>query len=202
MSKFITIEGTDCAGKTSIIIPYLQKKLGTQDYLFVADMKTGKISQGIRNIFMDPDAVTEKADWRTIAFLSAAARSDLVTQEIIPALNCGKNVICDRYVDTAFVYNLKSDMTPVHTILNLSTHLVYPDVTIFAHCSYEEMLKRKGARQDNDQWDISSEEEYINKIERYHDQLNSRKSVVIEIDTSGTIEDTYLKLDEILDQLM
>lgn len=199
MSKFITVEGLDLAGKTSVIIPYLESKL--ENTKFVADLKTGKISQKIREIFMSPECITENTDWRTIAFLSAAARSDLVVQEIIPALRSGKNVVCDRYVDTSFVYNMKSDTTPIDTILNLSTHLEYPNVIIFAYCSYDEMAKRKQGRDDNDHWDISSEEAYNEKLERYREQLNRRNSKVFEIDTSGTIENTYELLDLIIAQI-
>jgi dTMP kinase len=196
VSKFITVEGLDAAGKSSVIIPYLQSKLDAEKTLFVADMKTGKISSKIREIFMDPECVTENTDWRTIALLASCARSDMVYQNIIPALNSGRNVVCDRYVDTSFVYNLKSDTTPVDTILNLSTHLVYPHIIIFAYCSYEELVKRKSTRDDNDQWDLADAEAYNSKLERYREQLNSRNAKVIELNTSCSIEEVYKMIDE------
>lgn len=200
MAKLISLEGTDLAGKTSIIIPYLHSKLGEEKYHYVADMKTGLISQKIREIFMSPDCVTENTDWRTIAYLVSAARSDMVYQHIIPALKANKSVICDRYVDTSFVYNKDSHKQPVDTILNLSTHLVYPHTIIFAYCSYDEMVTRKSLRDgdENDQWDIVGEDEYNSKIERYREQFKTRSCNVIEIDTSGTLEETYAKLDLII----
>lgn len=200
MSKFVTVEGLDLAGKTSVIIPYLMDKLDKNNNKFVADLKSTGIASKVRDIFMDSSLITPETDWRTIAFLSSAARSDMVNREIIPALKEGKNVISDRYVDTAFVYNLKSDTTPIDTILNLSTHLIYPHLIIFAYCSYEEMKSRKEKRDGslNDHWDISSEEEYNSKLERYREQLYSRSGKVIEIDTSGSIESVYEKLDSII----
>ena len=200
MSKFIVVEGLDLAGKSSVIIPYLLEKLENTKH--VADMKTGKISEKIREIFMDPECVNENTDWRTIAFLASTARSDMVKQEIIPALRNKQTVICDRYVDTSFVYNKKSDTTPIDTILNLSTHLEYPNVIIFAYCSYQEMINRKKLRDDNDQWDISSEEAYNEKLNRYRDQLNKRNCKVFEINTSGSIEETYEKLDSIIKEII
>lgn len=196
MSKFITVEGTDLAGKSSVIIPYLQSKLDNEKTLFVADMKTGKIAKKVREIFMDPECITENTDWRTIAFLASVARSDMVYQDIIPALKAGKNVICDRYVDTSFVYNLKSDTAPIDTILNLSTHLVYPNIIIFAYCSYEELVKRKSTRTDNDQWDLADADEYNSKLERYRERLNSNNAKVIELNTSCSIEEVYKMIDE------
>lgn len=203
MAKLIAVEGIDSSGKSSVIIPYLRSKLGEENFHYVADMKTGMISQKIREIFMSPDCVNEQTDWRTIALLASAARSDMVKQHIEPALKANKNVICDRYVDTSFVYNLDSHKQPVDTILNLSTHLVYPHIIIFAYCSYDEMVNRIGERDasQNDQWDIVSEDAYNDKLKRYREQFKSRNAKVIEIDTSGTLDETYDKLDKILFEL-
>lgn len=197
MSKFITIEGTDCSGKSSVVFPYLQEKL--QNTVFVKDLKDGEIGSKIREIFMDPTSVNETTNWRTIAFLSAAARSDLVTTKVIPALSAGQHVVSDRYVDTAFVYNLESDKAPIDTILNLSTHLVYPHIVLFTTCSYEEMVKRKSTRDDNDSWDISSEEEYNEKIERYKERLYNNGATIVEIDSTLSIESVKEQLDQFIE---
>lgn len=199
MSKLITVEGLDLSGKTSIIIPYLKSKLENTD--FFADLKSSSISSKIRDIFMDSSLINSSTDWRTIAFLSSAARSDMVVQEIIPSLKAGKNVVCDRYVDTSFVYNLGSHTMPVDTILNLSTHLVYPNVTIFSYCSYEEMIKRKSTRDDNDHWDIKDENAYYEKLNRYRDQLGKRQCKVFELDTTCELSEVYAKLDNIISQI-
>lgn len=199
MGKFLVVEGLDLSGKSSVIIPYLQSKLEDKNVVFFSDMKTGKISEKIRDIFMDTECVNENTDWRTIAYLASTARSDLVKQYIEPALKSGKHVICDRYVDTSFVYNLQSDISPINTILNLSTHLIYPDAVLFAYCSYEEMIFRKESRSKVDQWDIVSKEEYDKKLERYREQLYSKSTKIIELDTSGTIEEVHRKLDKFIE---
>ena len=202
MSLFIACEGLDAAGKTSVIIPYLQNKLDKEQNVFLADMKTGNIAKGIRKIFMDPESVTEKTDWTTIALLASVARSDMVHQEIKPALNSNKNVFCDRYVDTSFVYNKESHTPVVASILDASTQCVFPNVIIFAYCSYEEMIRRKGLRDDNDQWDLSSKEEYDAKLQRYKDRLYRTSShKVYEIDSSSGFEYVYQQLDKIIEEL-
>lgn len=202
MSLFISVEGLDCAGKTSIIIPYLQNKLDKEQNIFLADMKTGNIAKGIRKIFMDPESVTEKTDWTTIALLASVARSDMVHQEIKPALENNKNVFCDRYVDTSFVYNKESHTPVVASILDASTQSVFPNAIIFAYCSYSEMIRRKGLRDDNDQWDLSSKEEYDAKLQRYKDRLYRTSShKVYEIDSSSGFEYVYQQLDKIIEEL-
>lgn len=200
--KFITVEGLDCAGKTSVILPYLQKILNPNETLFLADMKTGNISKGIRNIFMDPESVTKNTDWVTIAMLASAARSDMVYQDIIPAIENNKNVICDRFVDTSFVYNKESHDPIVKNILDASTHSMWPDVIIFAYCSYEEMIRRKGLRDDNDQWDLNGKEEYDLKFQRYKERLyRNGLHKVYEIDSSSGFDYVYQRLDEIVKEL-
>jgi dTMP kinase len=201
--KLIAVEGLDASGKTSVILPYIQSQVDPEHNKFVADMKTGNISKKIREIFMDPECVTEKTDWRTIAYLASAARSDMVIQEITPTLNAGINVYTDRYIDTSFVYNKKSDTVPVDTILNLSVHLEYPTHIIFAYCSFEEMVKRKQERDDNDQWDIISEDAYNEKLARYKEQIYSRGGTkVFELNTTyGTLKDVQDKIDKILFQI-
>lgn len=202
MSLFIACEGLDAAGKTSVIIPYLQSKLDKEQNVFLADMKTGNIAKGIRQIFMDPESVTEKTDWTTIALLASVARSDMVHQEIKPAIENNKNVFCDRYVDTSFVYNKESHFPIVKDILDASTQGMWPDVIIFAYCSYEEMIRRKGLREDNDQWDLSSKEEYDTKLQRYKDRLyRTSLHKVYEIDSSSGFEYVYQRLDEIIKEL-
>lgn len=201
-SKFIAVEGLDLAGKTSVILPYLQKILNPNETLFLADMKTGNISKGIRNIFMDPESVTKKTDWVTIAMLASAARSDMVYQDIIPAIENNKNVICDRFVDTSFVYNKESHDPIVKNILDSSTHGMWPDVIIFAYCSYEEMIRRKCLRDDNDQWDLNGKEEYDLKLQRYKDRLyRNGLHKVYEIDSSSGFDYVYQRLDEIVKEL-
>ena len=100
---FITIEGPDGAGKTSVInelYPRLQL-IAKRGIVKTREPGGVKISEKIRQIILDPQ--NEEMDERTEALLYAAARRQHLVQVILPALSAGKIVICDRFVDSSLV---------------------------------------------------------------------------------------------------
>lgn len=102
--RFISFEGPDGAGKTSVIkaiAEKLRQRLG--DRLIVTREPGGnKIAEAIRDLILDP--VNTEMDARTEALLYAAARRQHLVEQVIPALNADKFVISDRYVDSSIAY--------------------------------------------------------------------------------------------------
>ena len=100
---FITFEGGDGSGK-STQIRLLEEHLREAGYDVVLTREPGgtAISEKIRELILDP--ANEEMDDMTEAFLYAAARAQLVSQLIKPALEEGKIVICDRFVDSSIAY--------------------------------------------------------------------------------------------------
>lgn len=102
--KFITFEGPDGAGKTSVLnqlIPELNRHLAAPVVL-TREPGGVKISEAIRQLILDP--ANTAMDARTEALLYAASRRQLLTQVIEPALAAGQNVVCDRFVDSSVAY--------------------------------------------------------------------------------------------------
>ena len=103
---FISFEGPDGAGKTSVlraIVARLQPELGERLLLTREPGGTdNKIAEAIRDLVLDP-ANTEM-DQRTEALLYAASRRQHLVQTILPALAADKVVITDRYVDSSIAY--------------------------------------------------------------------------------------------------
>ena len=100
---FITFEGGDGSGK-STQIGILRDSLIATGYDVVLTREPGgtAISEKIRELILDPE--NGEMDDMTEAFLYAAARAQLVRQLIKPALEEGKVVICDRFVDSSIAY--------------------------------------------------------------------------------------------------
>ena len=100
---FITFEGGDGSGK-STQISILKESLIEKGYDVILTREPGgtDISEKIRELILDPE--NGEMEDITEAYLYAAARAQLVRQLIKPALEEGKVVICDRFVDSSIAY--------------------------------------------------------------------------------------------------
>ena len=100
--KLITIEGIDGAGK-STLADALLAALRARDIDVTLMREPGGVptAERIRALVKDPDAVI---DARAEALLYAAARAQLVSERVRPALAAGTTVLLDRFVDSSLVY--------------------------------------------------------------------------------------------------
>lgn len=103
--KFISFEGPDGAGKTSVIQQIqqqLEDQLGTEKVMYTREPGGNKISEQIRQVLFDGQ--NTDMDGRTEALLFAAARRQHIVSEIIPGLKADKVILCDRFVDSSIAY--------------------------------------------------------------------------------------------------
>ncbi|MBP1996201.1 dTMP kinase [Paenibacillus eucommiae] len=100
---FITFEGPDGAGKTTQLLR-LAKELQSIGHEIVVTREPGgtAISDKIRSILLSPDNI-EMVD-QTEVLLYAASRAQHVHERILPALDAGKVVLCDRFIDASVAY--------------------------------------------------------------------------------------------------
>ena len=130
---FVTFEGCEGVCKSTqlnMLKDYLCRT--GQEAVFVREPGSTRISERIRTVILDP-ALTEMTA-ETEALLYAAARAQLVSEVILPALSAGKTVICDRYVDSSIAYQgyargLGADM--IRRINSYALENAVPDVTVF-----------------------------------------------------------------------
>lgn len=142
--KFISFEGPDGSGKTSVI-KVVEKYFIDQGYEVIITREPGgiKISEKIRDVIHDVEH--KEMDPRTEALLYAASRSQHLNQKIIPAIDAGKIVLCDRYVDSSLAYQgygRKLGFDEVLAINMFAINGVFPDLTIFVDVRPEVGLKR------------------------------------------------------------
>ena len=100
---FITSEGPEGAGKTTVM-NLLGKRLMDEGYDVVMTREPGgiMISEKIRDIILNNEHTMMES--RTEALLYAAARRQHLVEKVLPALEAGKIVICDRFVDSSLAY--------------------------------------------------------------------------------------------------
>ena len=141
---FITIEGTEGSGKTTVA-KELAKLLTINGYEVVHTREPGgtPISESIRNVILDKNNTS--MDGRTEALLYAASRRQHLVEKIWPALKEGKIVLCDRFLDSSLAYQGYARGLGYDEVLNINlfaTENTYPDLTLFFVIEPEAGLQR------------------------------------------------------------
>jgi dTMP kinase len=144
---FISFEGPDGAGKTSVLKAILARLAPIYgDDLLVTREPGGtdnKIAEQIRDIILDPANV--EMDPRTEVLLYAASRRQHVVQTILPALAAGKVVITDRYVDSSIAYQGGGRELGAEKVAQVNAYAIdglYPSKTIYLDVDPEVGLAR------------------------------------------------------------
>lgn len=142
---FITIEGPDGAGKTSVIkelIPRLSLSATCPIYM-TREPGGNHIAEKIRALILDQN--NTEIDERTEALLYAASRRQHLVETIIPHLNNGDIVICDRFVDSSLAYQgagRKIGMNAVEQMNQFATEGIQPDLTLYLDVDSDTGLAR------------------------------------------------------------
>lgn len=145
MGIFITFEGADGAGKTSILNALKKDFLSVLGERLVITREPGgsKISEEIRKIIVDEK--NNNMDSRTEALLFAASRRQHLIETVLPALSQNKIVFSDRYVDSSVAYQGAGRQIGEQLISDLNrfaTEGLQPDLTIYFDIPSEVGLKR------------------------------------------------------------
>ncbi|MGZ4850694.1 MAG: dTMP kinase [Candidatus Bathyarchaeia archaeon] len=167
MSKkgiFIVIEGLDGSGKTTQANLLANKLSKTYSLLCTAEPSHGKIGTFIREgcLYEEKRLPTEAE-----ALLFAADRIEHMKNEILPALDKGKLVLCDRYVYSSLAYQGSAGLS-VDWIKTINARALEPDFAIFIDVSPERVLGR----------------------------LRRQKSVMETLETQQKVREVYMKYVE------
>lgn len=149
---FITVEGGEGAGKTSaidVIVQHLQQ----MGYNVVSTREPGgiPIAEQIRQVVLD--RANTAMDARTEALLYAAARRQHLAEKVIPALQAGAVVLCDRFVDSSLAYQGYARGLGIEEVWRINEFAVngtMPDLTLWLDVSPEVGLSRIYANTDRE----------------------------------------------------
>jgi dTMP kinase len=139
---FITLEGIDGSGKTTQA-ELLARVLGS-DTVLVREPGGTEASERIRELVADPAIELEPV---TELLLFCAARAQLVAEVIRPALEQGRDVVCDRYSDSTAAYQGAARGVSVEVALSVSelaAARLRPDVTVLLRIDPERAAERGG----------------------------------------------------------
>ncbi len=148
----ISIEGGEGGGKSTIIekiAEFLSKK--NLDFIITREPGGVRIAEMIRNIILEK-TFTEM-DSRTEALLFAAARRQHLVEKVLPALDQGKIVIFDRFVDSSLVYQgyvRGIGLDEVYEINQFAIEGFLPDLTLYLDVNPSVGLKRIAMNPDRE----------------------------------------------------
>ncbi|PAE27306.1 dTMP kinase [Paenibacillus sp. 7884-2] len=149
---FITFEGGEGAGKTTIL-QAIASRLTDLGYDVITTREPGgiNISEKIRDIIHDPDH-TEMEE-RTEALLYAAARRQHLVEKVLPALEQGKVVLCDRFIDSSLAYQGYARGLGIDEVFSINQFVIgdcMPDLTLFFDITPKKGLERIAANKDRE----------------------------------------------------
>lgn len=147
---FITFEGPEGSGK-STQLPRLAQFLEDSGLQVVKTREPGgtKIGDQIREVLVRMD--NTELHPRTEILLFLAARAQLVEELIIPSLQQGKIILCDRYGDSTLAYQGYGhglDLETLRAMLQFATGGLKPDLTILLDVDVLTGLKRKKIKEE------------------------------------------------------
>ena len=202
---FITFEGPEGSGKTSVIkaVATMLQSAG-YDVLTTREPGGVAIAEQIRRVMLAVE--NDAMDAKTEALLFAASRRQHVVEVILPALKQGKLVICDRYVDSSLAYQGVGRGLGIETIFTLNQFAIddcMPDLTLFIDVPPQTGLRRvKSNHRHMDRLDLETLSFHERVYEGYHQLIEKYPNRIKVIDGSQPIEDVVEKAFTHIQRLM
>ena len=194
---FIVMEGPDGSGKTTQI-NLLKEYLEEAGYECLITREPGGtvIGEEIRQLILNPEH--KEMSPVTEMLLYAASRAQLVHEVIGPALEEGKIVISDRFVDSSIVYQgiaRKLGISTVSAVNAPGIGIYRPDGIFFIDLSEAEGLRRKKEQKNLDRMEQEGIDFHHMVSEGYRKVLSGRPEVM-KIDGGRSIDTIQKKIIE------
>jgi dTMP kinase len=206
LGKFITFEGTEGSGKTSIIKKVKQHYM-EQGYKVMVTREPGgvRISEQIRDIIMDK--LHTEMDARTEALLFAASRRQHLIEKIKPALENGYIVFCDRFVDSSLAYQgygRKLGIEEVFMINQFAIESTLPSLTIFIDVTPEVGLERvfNSANREVNRLDLEKLNFYKVIYDGYHELIKMYPDRIKKINGEKNINEVVKQAISLIDKVI
>jgi len=203
MSYFITLEGVEGSGK-STIINFIKDSLETGGKKVVLTREPGgiDIAEQIRSVILDKK--NTKMEGRTEALLYAAARRQHLVEKVIPSLNKGCIVLCDRFVDSSLAYQGYArglGINEVYSINKFAIGDLMPDLTLYLDLDPEIGLSRiaKNKEREINRLDLEELNFHVNVREGYEEVMKMFPERMVRIDANQEVEKVMTDITEVLE---
>ena len=188
--KWISFEGGEGSGKTTLI-KALEKRFQDAGQSVLTTREPGgvPVAEKIRHILLDK--TKDHMDPMTEAILFAASRRQHLVEKVLPALEEGKIVLMDRYVDSSVVYQGYARGLGMERIAKLNEYAtsgMMPSLTFYLDLDPEVGMKRIHTnKRDQNRLDLESMD-FHHKIRQGYQLLCEREERIHCIDANQSIE--------------
>ena len=187
------MEGPDGSGK-STQIELLKKYFEDKGIECVITREPGgtRISEAVRGIILNKDYT--EMDYITELLLYASARAQLVSEVILPALEEGKCVISDRFVDSSAVYQGIARGLGVETVYEINKYATrnrFPDKTFLLDLPAEVGIARKKDQKDLDRMELEKLSFHEKVAQGYREMADRDSERIVRIDATKSVEEIH-----------
>jgi dTMP kinase len=188
---FVSLEGVDGSGK-STQAELLAEALGPET-LRIREPGGTSAAERIRELLADPGL---DIDSFAELLLFSAARADLVSRVIRPAVEEGRDVVADRFADSSVAYQGGARGLGTSHVLSLTDTVIdglWPDLTILLRVDPEVGL---GRAEGEDRFEAEGIELQRAVAEAYEEIAIIASDRVVAIDATGSVEEVHARVME------
>lgn len=201
--KFITVEGTEGVGKSTnmAFIEQWLKKAG-KELVITREPGGTVLGEKLRAVLLDAKEQSMSDD--TELLLMFAARAQHLHEIIIPALDAGKWVLCDRFTDATYAYQGGGRGIEMARIAQLEQWVqgdLRPDMTLILDLPVDEGLARAGKRSAPDRFELEKHD-FFNKVrDTYLARAKAQPERYQVIDASPAIPQVQASIQSVLEKM-
>lgn len=201
---FLTLEGVDGCGKSTqlcFLTEYLKQK--GLDVLLTREPGGCAISEQVREILLSPENKAMSAE--TEMLLYAAARTQHIAEKILPALEAGKVVLCDRYLDSSIAYQGYGRELGEARVRQINWYAIercMPDATFLFLLEVERSFERiRQGRESKDRLEQESRG-FFERVDFGFHALAQKEKRIRVIDAARSVEQVWAELREKVDEVL
>jgi dTMP kinase len=194
---FITVEGIDGAGKTTQLAwltDFFQRR--GRSVLTTREPGGTALGEALRALLLSPEQAMHP---ETEALLIFAARREHLARVIVPALDQGKVVLCDRFTDATYAYQGNGRGVAYDRLRTLEQWVqgdLQPDRTILFDVPVALGRQRAGATREADRFEREREEFFERVRQGYLQRARDNPSRFLVVDASVSAAEVHKVLDE------
>lgn len=190
---FISLEGGEGSGKstqTELLINYFMSK--NINCITTREPGGTVICEKIRNLVLDAKLNNMSTEAEMLLF--AASRIQLINELILPSLNEGKVIICDRFIDSSFVYQGLTNGDKIDDV-KIANHFALnkcmPDITIYFDIDPVDAFKRKNGADENDRMEMKGMEFHQKVRKGFLKLAEMFPERIVKIDASKSVQEVH-----------